>query len=166
TFEGPGDVYVKLLPNGDPVQVTHDSASGKEGPVAFSPDGSRIAFTDGYSGGGTWTAPVLGGEPDRRMISDRVLRNIQGTFIGAPKVMLFIENDGKHCWFIGEGIVVVADVPEPDAPFECKCYSPMRDFGSVSVKWSIQRAGGAAAEMTVKIELAAGGHEELCAKSV
>jgi serine/threonine protein kinase/sugar lactone lactonase YvrE len=65
TFEGPGDVYVKLLPNGDPVQVTHDSASGKEGPVAFSPDGSRIAFTDGYSGGGTWTAPVLGGEPTR-----------------------------------------------------------------------------------------------------
>jgi serine/threonine protein kinase len=63
TFEGPGDVYVKLLPNGDPVQLTHDSASGKEGPVAFSPDGSRIAFTNGYSGGGTWTAPVLGGEP-------------------------------------------------------------------------------------------------------
>jgi serine/threonine protein kinase len=63
TFEGPGDVYVKLLPNGDPVQVTHDNASAKEGPVAFSPDGSRIAFTDGGSGGGTWTAPVLGGEP-------------------------------------------------------------------------------------------------------
>ncbi|MGD0777994.1 MAG: protein kinase [Candidatus Solibacter sp.] len=63
TFEGPGDVYVKLLPNGDPVQLTHDSASGKEGPVAFSPDGSRIAFTNSYSGGGTWTASVLGGEP-------------------------------------------------------------------------------------------------------
>ncbi len=62
-FEGPGDVYVKLLPNGDPVQVTHDSAYGKEGPVAFSPDGSRIAFTDGHSGGSTWIAPVLGGEP-------------------------------------------------------------------------------------------------------
>ena len=62
-FEGPGDVYVKSLPNGDPVQLTHDAASYKEGPVAFSPDGSRIAFTDGKSGGDTWTAPVLGGEP-------------------------------------------------------------------------------------------------------
>jgi Tol biopolymer transport system component/tRNA A-37 threonylcarbamoyl transferase component Bud32 len=62
-FEGAGDVYVKLLPNGDPVQVTHDPASWKEGPLAFSADGSRIAFTDGRSGGGTWTVPVLGGEP-------------------------------------------------------------------------------------------------------
>jgi eukaryotic-like serine/threonine-protein kinase len=65
TFWGPGDVYVKLLPNGDPVQVTHDSASGKEGPVVFSPDGSRIAFTGGGNGGDTWAAPVLGGEPTR-----------------------------------------------------------------------------------------------------
>jgi Tol biopolymer transport system component/predicted Ser/Thr protein kinase len=60
-FSGPGEVYVKLLPGGDPVQVTHDGFS-KEGPVVFSPDGSRIAFTDG---GNTWTAPVLGGEPTR-----------------------------------------------------------------------------------------------------
>jgi len=62
-FEGRGDVYVKLLPSGDPVQVTHDAASWKEGPVAFSADGSRIAFTEGKSGGSTWTVPVLGGEP-------------------------------------------------------------------------------------------------------
>jgi len=60
-FIGPGEVYVKLLPGGDPVQVTHDGFS-KEGPVVFSSDGSRIAFTDG---GNTWTAPVLGGEPTR-----------------------------------------------------------------------------------------------------
>ncbi len=62
TFEGPGDVYVKLLPNGDPVQVTHNGTF-KEGPVVFSQDGSRIAFADAGSGGGTWTAPVLGGVP-------------------------------------------------------------------------------------------------------
>jgi len=61
-FEGPGEVYVKLLPDGNPVQVTRDG-SIKEGPVAFSPDGSRIAFTVSGSGGNTWTAPVLGGEP-------------------------------------------------------------------------------------------------------
>jgi len=63
TFAGPGDVYVKLLPNDDPVQVTHDPASWKQGPVAFSADGNRIAFTDGGNGGSTWTVPVLGGEP-------------------------------------------------------------------------------------------------------
>ena len=62
TFTGPGDVYVKLLPDGDPVQLTHDGAE-KMGPVSFSPDGSRIAYTLG--GWETWSVPVLGGEPTR-----------------------------------------------------------------------------------------------------
>ena len=62
TFEGPGEVYVKLLPGGEPVQVTHDGKR-REGPVVFSPDGSLIGFTVGGSNGDTWTAPVLGGEP-------------------------------------------------------------------------------------------------------
>ncbi len=60
TFEGPGDVYVKLLPDGEPVQLTHDGGS-KMGPVNFSPDGSRIAYTVGDWN--TWTVPLLGGEP-------------------------------------------------------------------------------------------------------
>src|SRR5579863_5927143 len=64
TFEGPGEVYVKLLPGGDPVQLTH-GGTGKEGPVVFSPDGSRIAFTEGNSAGDVWTMPVLGGDPTR-----------------------------------------------------------------------------------------------------
>ena len=96
TFEGPGDVYVKLLPNGDPVQVTHDSASGKEGPVAFSPDGSRIAFTDAGSGGGTWTAPVLGGEPTRLVARSSALSWIEPV-PGQRRVMFSaIPGDGIH----------------------------------------------------------------------
>jgi len=43
TFIGPGQVYVKMLPSGDPVQLTHDDVQ-KMSP-AFSPDGSRIAYT-------------------------------------------------------------------------------------------------------------------------
>jgi len=62
TFTGPGDVYVKLLPDGDPVQLTHDGGD-KFGPVSFSPDGSRIAYTRGVWE--TWSVPVLGGEPTR-----------------------------------------------------------------------------------------------------
>jgi serine/threonine protein kinase/Tol biopolymer transport system component len=62
TFTGLGDVYVKLLPDGDPVQLTHDGGV-KMGPASFSPDGSRIAYTLGEWG--TWTVPVLGGEPTR-----------------------------------------------------------------------------------------------------
>jgi serine/threonine protein kinase len=62
TFQGPGDVYVKLLPDGEPVRLTQDGAS-KVGPVNFSPDGSRIAYTLLQKGGRTWSVPVLGGEP-------------------------------------------------------------------------------------------------------
>ncbi|HLX84314.1 MAG TPA: protein kinase [Terriglobales bacterium] len=58
TFAGPGQLYVKLLPGGEPVQLTHD-ALPKMSPV-FSLDGSRIAYTVPWD---TWVAPVLGGEP-------------------------------------------------------------------------------------------------------
>jgi eukaryotic-like serine/threonine-protein kinase len=64
TFDGPGDIWVKLLPNGEPVQLTHD-ASGKLGP-AFSPDGSQIAYTSTERWNwDTWTVPSLGGTPER-----------------------------------------------------------------------------------------------------
>jgi serine/threonine protein kinase/Tol biopolymer transport system component len=62
TFEGPGDVYVKLLPDGEPSQLTHDGGS-KLGHVSFSADGSRINYSVGTQA--TWTVPVLGGEPAR-----------------------------------------------------------------------------------------------------
>ena len=39
----PDQIYVKLLPDGEPVQLTHDSRP-KYG-LAFSPDGSRIVYT-------------------------------------------------------------------------------------------------------------------------
>jgi DNA-binding winged helix-turn-helix (wHTH) protein len=63
TFVSPGQIYVKMLPDGEPVQLTHDNAT-KMGPV-FSPDGSRIAYTetDASFGWNTWVVPVLGGEP-------------------------------------------------------------------------------------------------------
>ena len=42
------------------MQLTHDGLS-KMGPLAFSPDGSRIAYTVGIAD--SWTVPVLGGGP-------------------------------------------------------------------------------------------------------
>src|SRR5271169_2899924 len=64
TFVTPGQIYVKMLPDGQPVQLTHDD-SPKMAP-AFSPDGSRIAYTttDSSAGWNTWVVPVLGGEPE------------------------------------------------------------------------------------------------------
>ena len=73
TFTGPGDVYVKLLPDGDPVQLTHDGGE-KMGPVSFSPDGSRIAYTrDDSPKWETWSVPVLGGEPTRMLANSEGL---------------------------------------------------------------------------------------------
>jgi serine/threonine-protein kinase len=43
TFYGSGQIYVKLLPDGEPVQLTNDSLD-KMSPK-FSPDGARITYT-------------------------------------------------------------------------------------------------------------------------
>jgi serine/threonine protein kinase len=60
-FISSGQVYVKMLPSGEPVQLTRDDHT-KMSPV-FSPDGSRIAYS--VTGGiwDMWAVPVLGGEP-------------------------------------------------------------------------------------------------------
>jgi Tol biopolymer transport system component len=65
TFVGPGEIFVKLLPSGEPKQLTHDGTM-KMGP-AFSPDGSRIAYTviEPNFGWDTWVVPALGGEPQK-----------------------------------------------------------------------------------------------------
>jgi Tol biopolymer transport system component len=62
TFVSSGQIYVKLLPGGDPVRLTHDNLP-KMSPI-FTPDGSRIAYTVPWD---TWVVPVLGGEPQRML---------------------------------------------------------------------------------------------------
>jgi Tol biopolymer transport system component/predicted Ser/Thr protein kinase len=63
SFAGPGQVYVKMLPDGEPFQLTRDDFN-KMSPI-FSPDGSRIAYTvvTPNLSWDTWVVPVLGGEP-------------------------------------------------------------------------------------------------------
>src|SRR5438552_2357000 len=59
SFFGLGQICVKFLPDGQPLQLTHDSKE-KLRPV-FSPDGSRVAY--GTPDWDVWEVPVLGGEP-------------------------------------------------------------------------------------------------------
>jgi Tol biopolymer transport system component len=62
-------IYVKLLPDGDPVQLTRDDTV-KFAP-RFSPDGSRVVYsTLGTSGFDTWVIPVLGGQEPRRFLAN------------------------------------------------------------------------------------------------
>ena len=91
TFFGPADVYVKLLPAGEPAQLTHDKTI-KMAPV-ITPDGSSIAYTvvDLGFGWDTFVVPLLGGEPRRMLPNAAAL-----AWIG-PRMVLFSEiKSGAH----------------------------------------------------------------------
>jgi serine/threonine protein kinase len=88
SFFGLGQVYVKFLPDGQPLQLTHDSKE-KLRPV-FSPDGSRIAY--GTPDWDVWEVPVLGGEPHILLPNAASL-----TWIDGGKRLLFSEiKEGLH----------------------------------------------------------------------
>ena len=58
TFTTSGQIYVRFLPDGQPVQLTHDDKI-KMSP-RFTPDGTAIAYSVPWD---TFVVPVLGGEP-------------------------------------------------------------------------------------------------------
>jgi serine/threonine protein kinase/Tol biopolymer transport system component len=81
-----GEIYVKLLPGGEPVQLTHDSKI-KLAP-SFSPDNSLISYgvTHPWE---TWQVPVLGGEPHLLLPNSSSV-----TWIDGGKRLLFSETRG------------------------------------------------------------------------
>jgi serine/threonine protein kinase len=86
-FQGPGEVYVKQLPDGAPVQLTYDGGQ-KMGPPSFSADGSQIAYALGNWE--SWSVPTKGGTPKR------LLPNSEGwSWVGgnprSPRVMYSAE---------------------------------------------------------------------------
>src|SRR3990172_10054859 len=88
TFFGTGEIYVKLLPDGQPVQLTRDQRV-KMSPQ-FSLDGSRVAYTT-WNAWDTWTVPVLGGE------ARRMLPNASGlTWIDRQRLMFSEIKQGMH----------------------------------------------------------------------
>ena len=95
SFLSTGQIYVKLLPNGESVRLT-SGVNPKYAPV-FTPDGSRIAYTEvapntGFGSWDTWTVPVLGGEPRR------FLPNASGlTWLNDQQVLFAeIKGDAYH----------------------------------------------------------------------
>jgi eukaryotic-like serine/threonine-protein kinase len=96
TFYGEGQVYVELLPDGEPVQLTHDGVE-KMSPE-FSPDGSRIAYTTVPGFWDTWVVPVLGGEP-RLMLG-----NAEGlTWINTKSILFSELKKGLHMVLVTAG---------------------------------------------------------------
>jgi len=89
-FISSGDIYVKLLPHGEPLQLTHNREVLKMAPV-FSPDGSSVAYgtVDPWD---TWEVSILGGEPRLMMKNASSL-----TWIDGGKRLLFSElKTGLH----------------------------------------------------------------------
>jgi eukaryotic-like serine/threonine-protein kinase len=89
SFIGLGEIYVKFLPDGQPVQLTHEGIP-KFSP-AFSPDGSVIAYS-GVDPWNTWEVSVLGGEPRLLLPNASSL-----TWIEGGKRLLYSEiKEGLH----------------------------------------------------------------------
>jgi eukaryotic-like serine/threonine-protein kinase len=116
-FFTPDQIWIKLLPDGDPVQVTHD-ARPKYG-IAFSPDGARIAYSVTPHPPKlfqTYTVSPLGGD------SELLLQNSAGlTWLDNSRVMYSqIKGPGVHM-----GIVTSqADGSDPR-----EVYLPAHDRG-------------------------------------
>jgi len=94
TFTSEGQIYLKMLPDGDSVALTDDTRI-KMGPV-FSPDGARIAYTvtgddDPWS---TWIIPTLHGE------ARRWLTNASGLTWTAPDQLLFSRMTGRNASYM------------------------------------------------------------------
>lgn len=89
TFLGKAEIYVKRLPDGEPVQITRDN-TGKMSPI-FSPDGTHIAYTVRSKTWDTWTVPVLGGMPQPW------LPNVDGlTWIDRQRLLFSEIKAGQH----------------------------------------------------------------------
>ena len=94
TFVARGEIYVQLLPGGEPVRLTNDGLQ-KMSPV-FSPDGSRIAYTamgKSMSDWEMWTVPVLGGQPRQWLLNASGLTWMPSS--GAAARVLFSELTGE-----------------------------------------------------------------------
>jgi serine/threonine protein kinase len=113
SFFGPGQIYVKFLPDGQPVQLTHDSL-WKLSPV-FSPDGSRIAYGAAIPFN-TWEVPVLGGEPHILLPNASSL-----TWIEGGRRLLFSE--------ITEGLHMVVVTTDESRGQRREVYAPPGDRG-------------------------------------
>jgi Tol biopolymer transport system component/DNA-binding winged helix-turn-helix (wHTH) protein len=93
-FLGRGQIYVKLLPAGEPIRLTNETRQIFA--PTFTPDGTRVAYSvvEAASNGvawETWTVPVSGGE------ATRLLPNASGlTWIGDRTVLFSELKTGLH----------------------------------------------------------------------
>jgi Tol biopolymer transport system component/predicted Ser/Thr protein kinase len=91
---GPGQIYVKLLPDGESFQLTHHGPDVTVSRPQFSLDGARIAYgiMENWTLD-TWVVPVLGGQPRLFLPNSMGLTWIKAE-AGQPRIM-YSELTGK-----------------------------------------------------------------------
>ena len=118
SFATPDQIWVKLLPDAEPVQVTH--ASGGKYGIAFSPDGARIAYSvfpsDPAKGFQTYTISPLGGD------SQLFLQNSAGLAWLDNGHLLFSQIQGK-------GVHMGVVTSKADGSDRREVYLPAHDRG-------------------------------------
>lgn len=122
TFVGRGQIFIKVLPDGEPRQLTMD-VEEKMSPV-FSPDSTKIAYTVVHQSGGwdTQTLPVGGGQPSL------LLANASGlTWIDDQQVLFSEILSGEH--------MAVMTATERRSE-ERAVYTPASDMGMAHRSWT------------------------------
>jgi serine/threonine protein kinase len=95
SFLSADQIYVKMLPNGEARQLTEDSRM-KYG-LAFSPDGSKVAYTAVSPPWSTYTVSVLGGD------SQLFLTNAAGlTWLDPGQILFSRVHSGLHMGIVTE----------------------------------------------------------------
>jgi Tol biopolymer transport system component len=87
-----GQIWIKTLPDGEAVQLTNTNRS--KATLAFSPDGSRLYFTqvEGRFQWNTYQVPLLGGQEPRQVIPNATGLNV----IGNGRVLFSEMKEGIH----------------------------------------------------------------------
>jgi DNA-binding winged helix-turn-helix (wHTH) protein/Tol biopolymer transport system component len=122
-FLSSGQIWLKLLPDGEPVQLTH--SSDLIFAPAFTPDGSHVAYsvTQRQPSGhwDTWVVPITGGAPTL------LLPNASGlSFIGAHELLYSEFKQGVHL-----GIATSLD----DRSQHRDVYLPRHERGMAHYSW-------------------------------
>ena len=111
TFFSPGQVYVKRLPDGEPVPLTNDDTE-KMGPQ-FLPDGVRVSYSTGIGAASssmdTWVVSVDGG-PSKQLLTNAEGLTWFNDRAGQPRA-LFSELTG-----LGQQMSIVSATERRTAP--------------------------------------------------
>jgi eukaryotic-like serine/threonine-protein kinase len=96
TLGGQGEIFIKLLPDGEPVQLTRDGKN-KMNPT-FTPGGDRVTFAytslmTNPQNWSTWAVSVFGGEPRPLLSNASALTWIPGR---SPRVLFSRVDTGTH----------------------------------------------------------------------